>query len=169
MKLFLVWLRRNTRLAGLLNLASLVSVGGVFFIMFLTSADVVGRYVLMKPIAGAVEGSTFLLVLVISLGIGFAQLERRHVYMELFVSRLSPRLQRALGRPLLLLALGVFAVMTWSSANAAYLSWRQGEFWFSTMKFPVWPVRFILFLGLLLLCLQLSNDLLNSLKRTDKR
>ncbi|MBI4496002.1 MAG: TRAP transporter small permease [Deltaproteobacteria bacterium] len=157
------FLRRAFRLGGLLHLASLVAVAGVFCIMLLTTADVVGRYLLLKPIAGAVEASTFLLVLVVSLGFGFAQLQRRHVYLELFVSRFPRRVQRALEVPLLLCALAIFVAMTWASAGAAYSSRRQGEYWFSTLRFPVWPVRFVVFLGLLLLCLQLGSEILRKL------
>lgn len=131
----------------------------LLLIMLLTVADVLMRYLFVKPITGAVDVSTFLLVLLITMGIGYTQAQGRHIGVEVIVQRLSTRSQRRLRAFFLVVALVLFALMTWAAARSALQSLQQREFWFSAIRFPAWPVKASLFAGFLLLWIELLREL----------
>ncbi|MDP2743959.1 MAG: TRAP transporter small permease [Dehalococcoidia bacterium] len=156
------WSRRIVTLAGWLAMGSLL------LIMLLTVADVLMRYLFVKPITGAVDVSTFLLVFLITMGIAYTQAQGRHIGVEVFVQRLSSRSQRRLKAFFLLVGLALFALMTWAAARSTVESWQQREFWFSAIRFPAWPIKASLFVGFLLLWFELLREL-RALRETKQR
>jgi TRAP-type C4-dicarboxylate transport system permease small subunit len=56
----------------------------LFFMMALTFADVVGRYVFNSPITGALELTEFAMAIVIFLGLTLLSTEEGHVTVDLF-------------------------------------------------------------------------------------
>ena len=147
------WSARIVALAGLLSMCTLL------LVMLLTVADVLMRYLFVKSITGAVYVSTFLLVLLVTMGIAYTQAQGRHIGVEVLVRRLSTRSQRRLKAFFLLVALVLFALMTWAAARSTLQSWQQREFWFSAIRFPAWPVKASLCAGLLLLWTELLREL----------
>lgn len=57
----------------------------IFIMMLLTFADVIGRYILNKPIFGASEMISALLALAIFSGLGVTNARDEHIMVELFV------------------------------------------------------------------------------------
>lgn len=65
----------------------------LFVMVFLVTADVVGRWLFSQPITGAVELTELGLSMVIFLSIGYTHLKEEHITIDFLVDRLSERAQ----------------------------------------------------------------------------
>ena len=84
------WIQRVNRsvcYAGMLLIVPL---------MLLTSADVIGRAALARPIPGIVELSSYMLDVFILLGLAYTQQVKGHVRVSMLTSRLPQRAQQSL-------------------------------------------------------------------------
>lgn len=93
-----------------LSLASGAMVGAL---MFLTFADVVGRYVFNSPILGAYELTEVLMGLLIFAGLPLVSAARKHISIEFIPAVLSPRIRRIQAIGVELLCSAVAGVMAW--------------------------------------------------------
>jgi TRAP-type C4-dicarboxylate transport system permease small subunit len=99
------------------------------------------------------------MVLVVFLGLGLAQQERAHIRAELFISKTSKPVRRYFDLFAHLLGFLFWTAIAVTSFYKAYDSSVTGEYKEGLIKFPVWPVRWALAFGVLLLCLQLLIDI----------
>lgn len=138
-----------------------VSAAIILVMMLLTTADVAFRFFLNSPIPGAYELSEFLLVGVVFLAISYVQACRAHIMVDLFTDRL-PR-WATLGLDILsaLLALVVFAVLTWQAGFQAWRAWVIDDYTMGLIAYPIWPARAALALGVAVYCLRLILDIAN--------
>jgi TRAP-type C4-dicarboxylate transport system permease small subunit len=137
-------------------------------ILALMSGEVVFRYFLNKPILGTVEISSYLLVIFCFTGMAFTQSQRGHIALELFTQRLPQRMSRVLQIITSTLSLAVFAVITWQTSIAFWKSWEMQEVRWGALPLPVWPVKFFVAFGSLVLCLQLVLDLIDKFAEVRK-
>jgi TRAP-type C4-dicarboxylate transport system permease small subunit len=137
-------------------------------ILALMSGEVVFRYFLNKPILGTVEISSYLLVIFCFTGMAFTQSQRGHIALELFTQRLPQRMSRVLKIITSTLSLAVFAVITWQTSIAFWKSWEMQEVRWGALPLPVWPVKFFVAFGSLVLCLQLVLDLIDKFSEARK-
>ena len=92
----------------------------LFAMMLLTVIDVVGRYVLSRPVRGAFEVTELMLVVLIFAGLPLVSFADEHAVMDFIDRVLGPRAQRALIRIV-------------QAANAAFMSllawlvWRKAD------------------------------------------
>ena len=77
----------NKSITALENFSSAV----IMIMMLLTFADVIGRYILNKPIFGASEMISALLALAIFSGLGVTNARDEHIAVELFVDPIKER------------------------------------------------------------------------------
>jgi TRAP-type C4-dicarboxylate transport system permease small subunit len=123
-------------------------------IMGLMCAEVFCRYFLHKPILGTVEISSYLLVLFVFSGVSYTQSIDGHIRIDLLTSRLSDQSQKLLRLAALMMALAVYGVITWRTSRAFLLSWQMGEVRWGALPLPVYPVKFFVAFGSLVLCIQ---------------
>lgn len=81
--------------------------------IFLTAADVIGRYLLSRPILGASEVTEVLLVLTVYIGLIAVCLDQNHVTVDLLVDRFPRALQPARRILVGLLTAGVLGTVAW--------------------------------------------------------
>ena len=122
----------------------------VMLMMMHIVIDVVGRVVFNHPLNGTTEiVSTYYMVAVIFLPLGFVSHYEGHIKVELFTRGLSPA-----GLAWLEAAVGALSVVflvwfTWESVVAARISFEMGEQWETAADLvTVWPSRWILPVGL---------------------
>jgi TRAP-type C4-dicarboxylate transport system permease small subunit len=132
-------------------------------ILALMSAEVVCRYFFNAPILGTVEISSYLLVVFCFTGMAFVQSQKGHINIEFVTQRLSKKTNRVLRVITLTLSLAVFVVMFWQTSVAFWKSWLIQEVRWGALPLPVWPVKFMISFGLLVLCLQLCLDLIDEI------
>jgi TRAP-type C4-dicarboxylate transport system permease small subunit len=133
----------------------LAAIGGVMFVamMVLSTADVIGRYVFNRPIAGTLEITTTFMAGIVLLGWAYTQKNREHIRMELFVGRLPARGRAAFEIFTTLLSLVLFAAIVYQSTIIALKYWNVGRV-FNTLPIPVAPFHFWVPIGGALLCLE---------------
>jgi len=147
-----------------IHILGLVSGTVLVFIMGLMCLEIFCRYVLHKPILGTVEISSYLLVLFVFIGMSYTQSIDGHIKIDLLTVRLSPKVQHVFRIIALVMALSVFAVITWKTSEAFLTSWRMREVRWGALPLPVYPVKFVVAAGSLILCIQFMINIIDELQ-----
>ncbi len=145
-----------------------IGIGMLTALMFLGSADVIGRYVFNRPISGAMEWSQILMAGLTLLGLGYAQAKGAHIRVDFFVIRYSPRIKLVVEIAILILTLVFFAFILWQSAMIAFQDLRENRI-VETICFPLFPVKLLVPLGSLVVCLECITQLVHLLHGLFKR
>ncbi len=142
----------------LLRACGLISALATFVMMVLVVVNILGRYLFNKPLDGTLEFTESLLVLIIFLSLALTQYDGGHIRVTLLTRRM-PKAAAKAATVFCMLAGAVF--FTW----CAYAAWRFAAQSFSfreqewgTIVFPLWPVKFVVFGGILMLAIQFVLD-----------
>jgi len=144
-----------------------VGLAVLLLMVFLTVGDISGRYFLSRPITGTFELTNFMLALVVFFAIGYTQVRRGHISIDVVISRFSPRAQAVIDSITYLLSLGLFSLVTWQSAIHANRLF-EGHNVSGVLSLPIYPFVIVVAVGSLLFCLVLLVDLLSSLAKAVK-
>jgi TRAP-type C4-dicarboxylate transport system permease small subunit len=136
----------------------LISSLATFVMMVLVVANVIGRYLLNKPLTGTLEFTESLLVLIIFLSVALTQYDGGHIRVTLLTRRLPKAGARALTVAAMLAGAAFFSWCAYAAWRFAYQSWSFNEYEWGTVAFPLYPVKFVVFLGILLLAVQFLLD-----------
>lgn len=126
-----------------------LATGMLGLLMLFTVTDVCARYFFNAPITGVSELSEFMMVIVVFLALAWCALGRKHVRVELIVSRFTPRVRAIVDSITLLAALGTFVIITWRS----FLESADVVTATSLLRLPHAPFYWIMTGGLALFCL----------------
>mgnify|MGYP005842869541 CR=1 FL=1 len=126
-------------LSALLQRLSAASLAAM---MLLTCADVIGRAV-GRPILGAVEVTGLLATLTLAFSLPYTQRERGHVGVELLFQVVGSRAQAAIEAVTGLLALVLFGVIAWKSAEYGAQMRASGEV-SATLQLPTYAVIYLI-------------------------
>ncbi|NLO80625.1 MAG: TRAP transporter small permease subunit [Xanthomonadaceae bacterium] len=126
----------------------------VFVMFFLLLIEVVARYVLAAPTIWATELTQMIFGAYIMLSGGYLLVHRRHVSVDIFYSRFSPRTRAATD-----IATSVFFFIFmlvllkegWTMAEEAISTLETSH---SAWNPPIWPLKLLIPIGALLLLLQ---------------
>jgi TRAP-type C4-dicarboxylate transport system permease small subunit len=151
-----------SRLAlGLLLLGTV----GMIASMLLGVADVVGTKFLDYPVPGTLEFTESTMVLIVFGALAYTQERRGHIRVELLYTHAGPRGKSFMEAVTHLVALAFFALLAWQGVGELAYSWEIREATMGTVRFPLYPARFLLVLGVLLLLLRLAIDLVEDVGR----
>jgi len=151
-----------SRLAlGLLLLGTV----GMLASMLLGVADVVGTKFLDYPVPGTLEFIESTMVLIVFGALAYAQERRAHIRVELLYGHVGPRGQSFMEAVTHVLAFAFFALLVWQGIGELRYSWEIREATMGTIRFPLYPARFLLVLGAALLLLRLALDIVADLGR----
>ena len=137
------------------------SAAAVAAMMVITVADVLVRYLTPTNVPGSYEYVSLLFVLVIYLGLAYAQRENSHIAIDALYSRL-PRRWRKLLQFLQLSAFLVFAAaLTWYTAAVTWDNYVLGDTILGAISVVTWPSRLTISIGFLVLAFRFLIQLLN--------
>jgi len=141
-------------------LRSLGVVAGLitFGIMWLIVANSLMRKVFNHPIQGTYEITESCLVLLVFLSIAYTQSRRGHIRVTLVTRHLPMSIQHKLYIAVLFSASLFFAWCSYAAWGDALRSYRLDEQEWGLIRFPLWPVKGALFVGVVLLSLQYLLD-----------
>ncbi len=154
--------RAYGRLLHAFGLASAVS---TFLMLVLVVANVIGRYLFNAPITGAFEITESLLVVVIMLGLALTQYHDGHIRVTILTRRMSLSWARLAKIWALILGAVFFAWCAYASWKFAYESYSFDEQEWGTITFPLYPFKFVVFLGVVLLAIQFVLDAINAIAK----
>ncbi|WP_162901352.1 TRAP transporter small permease [Breoghania sp. L-A4] len=127
-----------------------------FAMMVLVVANAVSRFLFNAPVSGAFEITESMLTVLIFLSLALTQYEGGHIRVVLITQRLAPPLRRA-ARLFALIAGALFfgwcAVAAWGYAMQ---SLAINEQQWGAVRYPLYPVKFVVFAGLGLLAVQFA-------------
>lgn len=125
----------------------------------LMTLDVVLRYIFARSVHGSLELVEFMLVAVFSLSLAWAQRNKHHVAVELFVEAAPPGVQRFLFYFNNIIVFGVMTVMAYAVLRSGMSPGKKLEF-SDHLLIPVWPFYWLLAGGIALMSLQLVADII---------
>ena len=143
------------------DILTYVSAAAVAAMMVITIADVIVRYLTPTNVPGSYEYVSLLFVLVIYLGLAYAQRENSHIAIDALYSRLPRRYRKLLQ----LFQLGTFlifaAALTWYTAAVTWDNYVFGDTILGAISVVTWPSRLTISIGFLFLSFRFLIQLLN--------
>jgi TRAP-type C4-dicarboxylate transport system permease small subunit len=151
------------RLSGVLSRLALglllLGTVGMIASMLIGVADVVGTKFLDWPVPGTLEFTESTMVLVVFGALAYAQERRAHIRVELLYGLVGPRGQSFMEAVTHIVAFIFFALVAWQGLSELSYSWELKEATMGTVRFPLYPARFFLLVGVGLLLVRLALDI----------
>ncbi len=156
------------RLCARLNLWTAWLAGGALVFMMLISVINIVLRIISRPFGGATEMVGWLAALTAALALGYTQMNKGHVAIDLLVSRFSRRTRAVLDSMIsfIILALAVLAARQ-LTVHAGNL-WQRGSL-SETMHIAYFPFTYVVAFSFLFLALTLLVDGIKSLVEAVKR
>ncbi len=156
------WLSRLA--LGLLLLGTV----GMIASMLIGVADVVGTKFLDTPVLGTLEFTESTMVLIVFGALAYAQERRAHIRVELLYGFAGPRGKSFMEAVTHIVAFIFFALVAWQGFGELLYSWEMKEATMGSVRFPLYPARFFLLLGAVLLLLRLAIDIVQDIGRLQR-
>ena len=131
----------------------------VMIMMFLTTVDVILRYLFNSPIPGAFEVEAMLLVFVVFPSLAYIQSKKAHIRVDVLVNQLPLVAQRFVSIIGHFISLFIFGVITWQSGVAAHEAWITEEYTMGLIPYPFWPAKWALTIGVGFFSLRFVSDI----------
>jgi TRAP-type C4-dicarboxylate transport system permease small subunit len=122
--------------------------------MVFVAVDVTLRKVANMPILGSIEITQFMLAICASFGLAQCAVNKGHVVIDLFISKLSRRTRGLLGIVTGILGVGVGVLMTWQLLNYIFIIKKSNDVT-GVLYIPIWPFVALVTFGFALLCVVL--------------
>ncbi|NDK33260.1 TRAP transporter small permease subunit [Nesterenkonia haasae] len=135
---------------GLALCASLL----VAALMCLIVVDVARRQLTGRSIIGVLEYSEIVMVLIVYLSLGYGQMTRSHVAVDLFLTRLAPKARIAVDTAVLLTTGLLLLWFAFHATDSALSSFERLEVRPGLAGVPVWPAKLAIPLGVLAMAVQ---------------
>ena len=138
--------------------------------MFLSTADVIGRYFFLSPIDGPWEIVSFAFVICGAMAIGYTQLIKGHIQINLVSDRLSRRARAGLFSFSYLICLVGSALVAWRGwlRAVAYMGKTVGGETIN-LGVPLWPFMLIFTIGFFWLAFILLIDIYDCIVEVKRR
>ncbi|MBS3977705.1 MAG: TRAP transporter small permease subunit [Syntrophomonadaceae bacterium] len=146
------------------KLMSIIVVATVLIITF----GVIMRYIFKSPIPVVFELTIYPLAAVYALSTGYALLHNAHVNVDAIIHRLSPRHRLILAFATFPVFLVFCAALIWSGFPWAWHSFLINETSGSSWSLKLYPYKFALPIGAVLLLLQGTVNLIRQMDLTKK-
>lgn len=131
--------------------------------VFLVTTDVVLRYFFNRPIKGSYELIEFMMVVLVFLGLAYTQVQKSHVSISLFTTKLSSSQNAVIGNATYLLCIIIFSLLTWRGIIQAEKLRANGTS--SDLLFiPNYPFMWVVVLGCILIGLVFLRDFIKSIE-----
>ncbi len=134
--------------------------------MSLLAIDILGRTV-NRPLQGMAELSVFVMMIVIYLGFSRCEEHREHVGLEVVVNFLPVRARRIVGVLKHILAVIAVALLLYAVAVDAWSAYEHNSSLEGTMEIPIWPVKFIMVVGMAFFLMQSVINLIQDVKQAN--
>ena len=111
-------------------------------------SDAVARLITNRSIPGMVELSETLLVALVFLGFGYCAYSGAHIALTLVTDALPGRITAIIRAVALTLVAILLVWMLWATGVRALDSFTGGEYKFGLARWPLWPARTLIVIGL---------------------
>jgi TRAP-type C4-dicarboxylate transport system permease small subunit len=129
-----------------------VGLAAFIFMMVLTTVDVIGAKVFLRPVNGALDIMMILQLLAMGFALSTSYVENRHVQVEFFLPLMPGLLQRIATWLVQTLVLALFITMTWQLFVYGHDLKQYGEV-SATIRIPLYPFTYAAAVAFIPLCL----------------
>ena len=136
----------------------------IFLLMALISTDVIGRYIFNRPMPGTYEIGEASIIFIAFLAFAYTQSKRGHIQIEMLTAHISyPR--RYISHIVVSVA-GIFfcSMLFWETWHWAMISWNVREALDGPLRLPLYPAKFMMPLGSLMLTIEFMVELGRSIR-----
>ncbi|MBE9582163.1 MAG: TRAP transporter small permease [Proteobacteria bacterium] len=149
------------KVSQVLNQA-LIWMAGVFLVamIFLTCTNILLRLVWV-PVRGTFELMGYLGAIVTAFALGYTQMKRGHIAVDILVQRFSRRTQKVLNGINHFICMIFFSIAAWQIAKYGMTLWRTGEVT-ETLRIIYYPFTFGVVVGCATLSVAFLTDFLKS-------
>jgi TRAP-type C4-dicarboxylate transport system permease small subunit len=131
--------------------------------MCILTANIVGRTLFAQPVLGAVELTELIVVLLVSMSIGFTEKEKGNVTIDLIIRRFPPRFRFFLDFCMRLVGAAAIALLTYGVWKKAFEDFTKGEVT-EVWSVPLWTAEVAIMLGCVGCCVYVVLNALKSVK-----
>jgi len=135
--------------------------------MILLVVDILGR-TFKRPIQGMAELSVFVMMIVIYLGLARCEEHREHVNLEVVRNALPRRARQITELIAYVLALLTVGLLLYAVCQNALASFQKKEALEGTVELCIWPVKFVMVIGLFFFFIQTFINTLDVARKRDK-
>jgi len=139
-----------------------IGTGILLLMVLLEGVNVILRYFVRRPMPGTVELEELMLVVLVFLGVAYTAVQKRHVKVDLVLSRLPHSVRAVIDSITTLLSLVLCFLLVWRVIVYALAGWERGAA-SSILRVPFFPFTFLVAFGSALLGIALLVELLRSL------
>ncbi|KZM48882.1 TRAP transporter small permease [Labrenzia sp. OB1] len=139
-----------------------------FAMMMLVIANAVSRFLFNSPVSGAFEITETMLTVLVFLSLALTQYEGGHIRVVLLTQRLPGGLQKIARLAALALGAAFFAWCAYAAWGYTLASYVIGEQQWGAVRYPLYPVKFMVFFGLTLLAVQYVLGLVREATGTEQ-
>ena len=151
-----------SRTTGIITTVSVVM---LLVLGVIHTLDVLATKFLDQPMTGVIKFSEASLALTLFLGVAIAVRRRSHVKVDLLMSRLGPGSKKICNIIACACMVAFLALWTYQMGLMASQSWSIREAATGMIAYPLYPVKFLLFLGLLTATFEAVRLLYLSIKK----
>jgi TRAP-type C4-dicarboxylate transport system permease small subunit len=146
-----------------------ISATSLALMMIVSLADIIGRG-FMHPIKGIFEMVGLLMVIAGALGLGYCQLVKGNIMINLVTDRLKPRWQALISVFSLIASIAVCVIVCWQVGARMLENISNGPAGQTMdLRWPVWPFMFLLVLGFAWATVIFITDFANAIKGVFKK
>ena len=141
----------------------LLWIAGLFLIAMIaiTGANIVSR-LFGLPIRGTFELMGYFGAVVTAFALGYTQIKRGHIAVDIVVLRFSEKTQRILHTVNHFICMAFFVIVAWQVSKYATTLWETGEVT-ETLQIVYYPFTYAVALGCLILAVTFFVDILKSI------
>lgn len=140
---------------GLIKAATWASAVAMVILALVTAVNVFARYLFHKPMAGAIELSSLLLVATVFFGMAYTEVCKQHIIFTMVVDRMSIFFKSIITRIMRLIGAIFFIVLGWQSIVLAFHYMRPMPRMTNVLHIPLYPAILVIAFGSFLMALQL--------------
>ena len=137
-------------------------------VMVIVCVNVLARGLFGIPLKGTVDIVSLLGVLVIGGAISYTQVLKGHIRITLLIDKLPDPARSILIGLVDLTGMILFGIISWQTVLFAMGTYKNGEL-SEVLRIPITPFAFIVSAGCISLTLVLFADLINVIRRGEKR
>lgn len=160
------WLSANVqRLAVFMILLGSL---GMIASMFIGVADVIGTKFFDYPVPGTLEFTESTMVLIVFGALAYTQSRRGHIRVEILYGHVGPAAQSFMEAVTHIIAFIFFGLIAWQGLGELAYSWEMKEATMGSVRFPLYPARALLIVGVAFLLMRLALDIVGDVRRMSR-
>ena len=136
-----------------------IIIGLIILILGVTgTANVLGRYFFRLPVPDMPTLGEQFMIFVVFFSIAQTQRHKAHVRVDALLDWFPTNVQKVLNTIALILGAVVFSGIAWQSSILAWEGWVVGETSSVIPYYPIWPARFFVTIGTMVMVCRLIVD-----------